>query len=942
MVRRSWAVVLALSVACAAAFAGNTGKIAGNVKDSQTGEAIVGASVMIEGTSQGAASNIDGYYVILNIPPGTYNLSISAVGYSKRRIESVRVSIDLTSTIDVQLSSTVVNVGEEVVTVAERPMVQKDLTAKTAVVGSEQIAALPVTEISQVLNLQAGVVAGSVRGGRSGEVAYWIDGVPVTDGYNGSAVVEVNKSLVQELQLVSGAFNAEYGQAMSGIVNIATKEGGPRFTGGAGVYVGQHWTNTDDTLIFPGLHSFDPVSIRNYEANLSGPIIGEQLTFYVNARYISFGGWLKGERKFNPTNIAYTDDVTRVFTLYRDPSGVGDMSTVSMNPSERAYGQGKLTWRITPTIKLTGNYIYDRTRSTPYYRNYFYNPDGVGEDHNQSHTVILQLSHAVSQRTFYTVGASWFQRDLKHELYDLQYLPATDGSGDLWEEVVSGAPRYVHPKLLQTVDAYSYYTGGMDLAKNKRRTSSGLLKIDLSSQMDEINLIKGGAEFQRSGIFFENIQLQPFANQTDIDLATASPYIRTRILPTSSNSHEIFDRQPYQLSAYVQDKLEFKNFILNLGVRFDYFEPDYHVLNDQHADPYDPLHYMYTVDDPNIYAPIRPDHSADPLEVRQTYWYRSAKAKWQFSPRVGASFPITDRGFVYFSYGHFFQIPRYEYLYQNPDFKLGFGTGNVGIIGNADLSPEQTINAEIGVQQQLSDDISVDVTAYLRDVRGLTGTRAQEILLFGGSAKYSKYVNSDFGTIKGIVFTLTKRFGGGFAATVDYTFQVARGSASDPAEARNALAGGSLPEVQLVPLGWDQRNTLNITATYAAQRWGASVIGVFGSGTPYTPRRTQDITSLLTNSQLKPSTKSLDLQGYYSLPVGAFNIIAFVRMFNVLDLRNEYGVYDDTGRAGYTTDKARTESLNPKQVVNSIDQWYTQPTFYSEPRRIELGLNLEF
>ena len=942
MVRRSWVVLLLLSLTVASSRAGNTGKIAGVIKDAQTGEELVGASVVIEGTNQGAATNIDGYYVILNISPGTYTLSVSAVGYTKKRIENVRVSIDLTTTIDLQLSSTVLNVGEEVVAVAERPMVQKDLTAKTAVVGNEAIAALPVTEVTQVLNLQAGFVAGSLRGGRSGEVAYWIDGVPVTDQFNGSQVVEVNKNIVQELQLVSGAFNAEYGQAMSGIVNIATKEGGQKFSGLAGVYIGQHLTNNADTLIFPGMHEINPTAIRNFEANLSGPILGETLSFYAAGRYISFDGWYQGERRFNPWNIAYTNDNTRVFTLYRDPEGQGSGEAISMNPSERVYGQGKLTWRITPTMKLNGNYIYDRIRSTPYSRNYYYNPDGVGTQRNLSHTVILQLSQALSERTFYTLGASWFQRDVGYQLYDMSYEPATDGSGDLWEVVVPGASQYVHPKLFQTYNTYSFFTGGTDLAKFKRQTVTGLLKFDVSSQVNSTNLVKAGAEFRRHRIFYESIQLQPFADQSDIDLATDSPFIRTRILPTSSNSHDVYDRQPFELAAYIQDKLEFKNFILNIGVRFDYFEPDYQVLNDAHPDPFDPLHYEYTVDDPNVYAPIRPDHAADPLEVRKSYWYKRATAKWQFSPRVGASFPITDRGFVYFSYGHFFQIPRFEYLYQNPEFKLGFGTGNVGIIGNADLAPEQTINAEIGVQQQLADDISADVTAYIRDIRGLTGTRAQEIIIFGGSSKYSRYINSDFGNIKGIVLTLTKRFGAGFSATVDYTFQVAEGSASDPAEARNALAGGSLPETQLVPLGWDQRHTLNVTASYAAERWGASAIAVFGSGTPYTPRRSEDITSLLTNSALKPSTTGIDLQGYYVFPVGGLRFIAFARIFNVLDTRNEYGVYDDTGRAGFTTDKARAEAINPEMPVNSLDQWYTQPSFYSEPRRIELGLNMEF
>ena len=249
----------------------------------------------------GAATNIDGHYVILNIPPGKYTLVASAVGYNKKTVTNVSVSIDLTTTIDFSLSSQVVDVGEEVVVTAQRPLVQRDLTAKTAVVGGDQIAALPVTEVAQVLQLQAGFVAGSLRGGRTGEVAYWIDGVPVTDGFNGCQIVEVNKNLVQELQLVSGAFNAEYGQAMSGIVNIATKEGGTRSSPEeSAAYIGQYVTTYDGDSLFPGLNKFEPTAIRNFEANLSGPILGEDLTFFVNGRYIYFDGWRKGYRRFNP------------------------------------------------------------------------------------------------------------------------------------------------------------------------------------------------------------------------------------------------------------------------------------------------------------------------------------------------------------------------------------------------------------------------------------------------------------------------------------------------------------------------------------------------------------------------------------------------------------------------------------------------------------------
>jgi outer membrane receptor for ferrienterochelin and colicin len=926
---------LLLFAAPAVSLAGTTGKITGTIKDAQTGEAIVGASVLIQGTSQGAASNIDGYYVILNVPPGKYTLVVSAVGYNKRIINEVAVSIDLTTTIDVTLTSTVVQMGEEIVTTATRPMVTKDLTATTAVVSGDQIRALPVTEVSQVLNLQAGFVNGSLRGGRQGEVAYWIDGVPVTDSYDRSELVAVNKDAVQEMQAISGAFNAEYGQAMGGIVNIATKEGSDKFTGSLSTYVGGYEPN--DKALFPGNDKFRPTSIRDYEGSASGPILGNSVTFFVNGRYHYSDGYLFGFNRFNPYNVSYTDSLGN-FHLYRDPAGRGDSSRVPMNSSERKYGQAKLTWRISPTLKLTGNYFYDWNKYRSYNRSYFYDPNGYGYDHNVTNTFIFQLSHVLSDRTFYTVNGSVYWRDYRYSLYD-----------DLSD------PRYVHPNIAVPYDSYSFLSGGTDMRYTHRTTTTYLGKADVTSQVSETHLIKLGVEFRQHKILFENINLTPILGQGAFNPATSSPFIATQIPDLSTAGHDYYQHKPYELAAYLQDKMEFKDFIVNIGVRFDYFQPDGHVLNDAHPDPSDPLYYTYTVDDPNIYNPLKPNNRffdyngngvQDPGEPAKTvadrmgYWYKKAPAKWQISPRLGFSFPITARGVVHFSYGHFFQIPRFEYLYDNPFFKVGQGTSN--IIGNADLGAEQTINGELGVQQQLTDDISADLTAYLRDIRNLSSTRGVLISTYGGAIQYAKYVNSDFGLVKGIVLSIVKRFSSGLSATLDYTYQVARGTNSDPNAAFNAALGGQQPEVFLAPLDWDQRHTLNVTVAYRQKDWGASMIAKYGSGAPYTPRATTDITSLLTNSQLKPSFFDIDMDANYRFAVDKTQIVVYVRVFNLFDIMNEVNVFNDSGRAGFTIDEATAIQNNPHQYVNTIGQWFSIPTNYSEPRRIEFGMNLEF
>jgi len=181
--------------------------------------------VIIEGTTLGSATNLEGEYIILMIPPGIYSVRSSMIGYKSLRYEEVKVSIDLTTKLNFSLEPTILEAGEEVTIVAERPLVQMDLTSTSSVVGSDVIRNLPVDQFEDVVNLQAGVVEGHFRGGRSSEVMYMIDGIPVNDVYSGSYAFQVENSAIAELEVISGTFNAEYGQAMSGVVNIVTKEG---------------------------------------------------------------------------------------------------------------------------------------------------------------------------------------------------------------------------------------------------------------------------------------------------------------------------------------------------------------------------------------------------------------------------------------------------------------------------------------------------------------------------------------------------------------------------------------------------------------------------------------------------------------------------------------------------------------------------------------------
>lgn len=915
-----------------------SGKIAGKITDATTGEDLPFVNVMVVGTNYGAATDLEGNYFIINIPPGTYSVKASAIGYNSITVQNIKVATGFTSTENFKLLSTALELKEEVVVVAQKPLIQKDLTASTSIVGEDMIAQLPVTDLGDVLQLQAGFVQSGgdfhIRGGRAGQVAYQVDGVTLTDAYDGSTVINVNANAVQELQVISGAFNAEYGQAMSGVINIVTKDGDNQFQGNVQSYVGDYFSNRNDK--FWNIDKINPAAIRNFEGSLSGPILRDELFFYVNGRYYYNTGYLFGQRKF-----LVTDRATEVpnsggadFTITKDKNdptknGNGDREFVSMNPREKIYAQGKLTYRLMPGMKVNFNYVLDREEYQDYNHSRKLTPDNNLQRFRKGYSNTLSLNHAISNSSFYNLNLSYFFKEYFHYLFE-----------NIYNDENTLSTSYVNNTILQT-PPYSFDIGGTDYGRFKRSTGTYSAKLDWTTQINqEINFQFGG-EFKRHNIYFKDITLFPLLINGITTVAIA---------PITTPLNNEYTRNPIEGSFYAQSKFEAFDLIFNLGLRFDMFNPDGKVLSDP--------------SDPNIIVPLRPSNQFNDLNGngvfdpqlgetiktiadRESYWYKDATTKYQLSPRVGLAFPISDKGVIHFSYGHFFQLPSYEYLYTNPEFELGVGSGNQGLFGNADLKPQKTVKGEIGVQQQVGDDISVDVTVFFEDFRDLTGTQNEEISVFGGAQSYSKYANSDFGFSKGFIISFEKRFSGGLATSIDYTYSVTKGNASNPADARNAILGGALPETYIAPLNWDQAHSLNLSVAYSVERdYGFSLIGNFYTGQPYTPGVNKNTrisqNAFPRNSESKPSIFNLDLRAYKDFDFGGSVLSLFVKVTNLLDLDNPVNIYGDSGDPLFTFGRLEAEKIKPKLYENTLDQLYTNPGHFSEPRRVELGFSYNF
>lgn len=945
-------------------WAGTTGKIVGTISDAQTGEKLPAVNVLVEGTSMGAAADLDGYYFILNVPPGTYNLKAAMIGYQSKTTENVKVSIDMTTTINFSLSQTVLETGEEVTVVAEKPIVQKDMTSSLSAVSSEEIRAMPVQEVADVLELQAGLVRDGlggihVRGGRSGEVAYWVDGIAATDNYNGDMGVEVENASVQELQVISGTFNAEYGQAMSAIVNIVTKEGGQQFHGEVSGYVGDYISYDDNafTVLEPigdslrairqprdgtykktnPLRDFNP--IYNLQGSLSGPVLGDRLTFFANSRYFSNEGYLYGKRWFTPQGLQ------------------GDGALVSMNPFEKISGQLKLAYKLTPSMRLTYSLLGNDNNFRWYDRYYKYNPDGNYRRFENAINHILTLTHTLNPTTFYEAKFTNLSSDYKHYVYEdplnsVSYDSVITGTGDersVRYFITGDKEGYVHPDSLIAPSNYSFSDGGTQMQHFKRNTSYNVAKFDITSQVSKSHQLKGGVEARFYHLTLDEFNIIPrkLGNDEIIPFLPAVP-------GTDTPEHNSYDHKPLEFSAYVQDKMEFQDLIINFGLRFDYFDAQSQIL----ADPADP----------NVYDPFKKEHkyknysSSLPdselveytLDERRAFWFKDTTPKQQLSPRFGIAYPITDRGVIHFSYGHFFQMPNFKILYgakegaddPGAELKVSRTSGNNSFLANADLNPQRTVMYEIGLQQQLTMDLGVDVTLFYRDVRDWVGA-SPLITTYFPSVGYQMYENKDYSNVKGVTLALNKRYSNYFEASLDYSFMVAEGSASNPLDAYYDRRDEKAPRIQLVPLGWDQRHTINANVGVGTQTWRISLLAKYWTGSPYTPQfavgevaGSSAFSGLAENSARKPSISSVDLRFYKKLPLGGFDFSVFAYIYNLFDQRSTHDVYADTGSPEYTLG-TRSASSDANRV-STLEDNVLHSDWYMEPRQIQLGVAFNF
>ncbi|MFA5833218.1 MAG: TonB-dependent receptor [Bacteroidota bacterium] len=865
--------------------AGTTGKIAGKIIDEKTNEPIVGANVLLLGTSTGASTDVEGNYIITNVSPGTYTVTISAVGFRKKIVQNVLVNVDLTSRIDGTMSSEAVDLDPVVVT-AERPLIRRDLTSSQTNVDAGQIRSLPVESITGILTTQAGVIqdengALHFRGGRSDEVSYTVSGVSVNNPFTNSNNFSIATNAVQELSVVQGTFNAEYGNALSGVVETGLKEGGDRYIGQVTFYTGDRISSHKN--IFFNVDDIDPASHSVIEGTFSGPLpmFEKDISFFISARNDVEKGWLFGVRQHQPS------DLPGYFTSGWSIPKTGDGTVVPMNPNNSLTITNRLTIRPTTSGKIHYDVVFNEGRSKSYSHTFKYNPEGLGNSFDNDILHILQYSDLIDENSSYALKFSY----AKNITQQYRYKDFLDTH---YESVEN---------LIRSGDVGFYYGGAVSRYFDRKAETYGM-KFDAFSQLSQKIDVKIGYESKFWQMYQTGINV--IKNLTTDTIA--------RVPAVSTLDNESYSKFPTQHSAYAQSKFEFASFVMNASVRLDYFFSN----SDYVADIYNPK------------APRK-----------------MASEKITISPRLGISYEITDRGRIHFSYGHFFQMPQLQYLFTNPNYEYAATVTNT-VFGDANLNPQKTITYEFGLQQQVADNVAFNVTGFYKDVRDLFATQSIRISQNEAFSRYvnKDYANIKgitFSLVK------RRSDGDLFGGTLDYTYQSSEGNDVSSDAFFIDKESGRASELQILLLDWDQTHTLNASIIMGeVKNWSISLIGKVGAGLPYTPLPGPGGVEYDRNTARKPSQTTVDLLAEKEFQLTDFMLTVFVKVFNLFDTLNESDVYEDTGRSTYTLrgkngeGAAIDDHVGIVPGVHSMSEFYVNPLLYSSPREVRLGVSLNF
>jgi len=823
-----------------------TGKIDGYVRDKKTGDPLPGVNVTLKGTSIGAATGADGYYYMINVLAGDYTVTASMMGYKTYSVQNIQVVVDQTIRIDFKLDETVLDVGEEIVVTAERPLIDPSVTSKVSTMSFDEIKNMPAEDISRVLALQSNITVLTntpyakngynirgiedirMRGGRNNELGLFIDGMKVGNPLFGGFGTRINNNAVNQMTVAAGGFSPEYGNALSGVINLTTREGGSKFSGQL-----EYGTSVPFGLTALASQRQEERNYQNVQLSMNGPVpFIPNLSFFFSTDLSSETGTL-----YEFDDIIWDEnrgDLPTSAELFQDFIEDGSMDLVTrsqvedvlspidgggkrrfINPLDTWKGWhgmgwdnsfdylGKLTYRISPMIKLSLSLSQSQSYSqvNDYHAGYYYHLPG--EWYNVDSSPVDTRTNIDRLLVSETSGEAYY---LEAGLPFPDEFPGNGGAYQVWHRNGSGmAARNVQFRQSNrqglvwnhTLNPSNFYT-----VRIQRFFQSRRIRVinDYDHVYDEILGMKNIFSPDWDNIK-EKDQYSHYSTYGVLDPWEGYFRIRYDNVYFEGDSSITYDVR-LDFTSQVN-----RNHQLKFGGQFVYYDLSRH--DDQgssgpsdHPTVYNmypkegALYFMDKIEYGTVvlnagarfdYANAGGEMYADPLDpigeqdidtpMIEYNDFERSKKKFKVSPRIGMAYPLTSKSVIHFNFGHFYQTPNYRDLYRATGESRELTLRSGELMGNNNLEHEKSIQYEIGFQQQIGDIYGLNLTLWSKETTNQVGSvYVPPYSDPGGENPFGYYVflNNNFGSARGLDVTLQRRYRDFFSGTLNYTWSRAR------------------------------------------------------------------------------------------------------------------------------------------------------------------------
>lgn len=958
MFPRFYKILLMILFASSFAFS-QSGRISGKVTDKQTGEPLIGANIIIVGTSLGAASDVNGEYLISNVNAGDYSVKASYIGYQDVTVSNLKVTSGLTTRLDFELQPTGFSTAE-VVIVSQRPLIEKTSTNAVRVIGSEDMDRLGLRTLNQVIQIQPGVVRQNgltfIRGSRPDETGYTVEGADVKNilNRNGGSLVTVTTDALQEVLVQAGGYTAEFGNANAGIVSS-------EFKTGTNQYKFSLRAETDNFGNYPGDKFLGTYSYgySDYVVTVGGPVFTDKLKFFISGEnYFD-----RDSRKFFDANpVAFSDgallDTTKIYDYGTFGGSKSDYqylkwgaANILGNSNNRYTTNGTLLFDNNPLIlRLAGAFTWSRGRGTDGIFNIF-NSDRLTTTDVSSLLLNLKGTYLLGANSF--VDASFGFFDYRAKSYDPYFKDNFLAYSDSLAAAQYGWKYTNYYTGPATYDFYGFPFNrpGTNLSGFSKSHNNYINAMAAYTGQVEKHALKIGASFQRWTVrqWTNNAPsnfLSTVRNNPDQARDSLSTLIGTTLFAnfnnygfdvfgneTTDNDGVFAPKHPLFVSGYVTDRYEVSDLIINAGLRYDYIDMDSWAWTDPLNPGIDRVNHTI------------PDTS-----------YRKGDTFDYLSPRLGFAFPVTDRTVFHLQFGKFVQAPSLDVAYRGVYIAAQQIQG-ANLFTNPiayNPSPIRTTQYEVGLSHQFTDFAALDVTLFYKDIKGQLQYTVINTAPGAIRSKYNVFSNQDFATTKGLELSFKMRRVERVSAGINYTFSSAEGTNSlSNSGVGSTEVNGNVPTV-LIPLDYNQTHRGSIFLDYRfdkgdggpiLEQLGVNLLFTFNSGHPFTysvwsglgqsSAWTGGLTPIGTgdtrgrrpygpiNSSTTPWVYNFDLRVDKTVNIYKFDFNFYVQVYNLLNTKNAINVYDKTGSAtddGFlSTTDAQTLIANPRYTERFAD-----------------------